>query len=71
MEIWVALGVFILFILMLISTCADFEYDVKIAEEKRKVQEQARINALEKVHCKACGAIVRVTQTCEYCGHKN
>ena len=71
MKIWVALSIFVIFCLILLVECANLGYDIQVAEEKRKAQEQARINALEKIHCKTCGAIVRATQTCEYCGHKN
>lgn len=50
---------------------ADSEYNKELREREQAIQLIKYVKSLKVVRCKTCGASVRTTQKCLYCGNQN
>ena len=50
---------------------ADSEYDKELREKEQAIELIKYVKSLKVVRCKTCGAPVRITQKCPYCGNQN
>lgn len=71
MTILAIIYVSLMFIGLIITSYCNTVYEEEQEQEWRKLQELKRIASLKIIKCKTCGASVRTTQKCPYCGNQN
>lgn len=71
MTIFAIIYISLMFIGLLITPYFNSVYEEEQEQERRKLQELKRIASLKIIKCKTCGAPVRTTQKCPYCGNQN